>query len=48
MAQAKEHGGQAVRFIYENVVNGKEIPQTTFIPAAVMTPENWAELTGQE
>jgi L-arabinose transport system substrate-binding protein len=48
MAQAKEHGGQAVRFIYENVKNGKEIPAVTFIPAAVMTAENWAELTGQE
>jgi L-arabinose transport system substrate-binding protein len=48
MAQAKEHGGQAVRFIYENVTAGKPIPDVTFIPAAVMTMDNWAELTGQE
>ncbi len=48
MAQAKQHGGQAVQFIYDNVVSGKEIPQTTFIPAAVMTADNWKELTGQK
>jgi L-arabinose transport system substrate-binding protein len=48
MAQAKEHGGQAVRFIYENVTAGKPIPDVTFIPAAVMTADNWAELTGQK
>ena len=47
MAQAKGHGGTAVQFIYDYVVNGKEIPQLTFIPAAVMTADNWAELTGE-
>ena len=48
MAQAKEHGGQAVQFIYDSVKSGKEIPAVTFIPAAVMTADNWAELTGQK
>ncbi len=48
MAQAKGHGGTAVEFIYNYVANGEEIPQLTFIPAAVMTADNWAELTGQE
>ncbi len=47
MAQAKGHGGTAVEFIYNYVANGEEIPQLTFIPAAVMTADNWAELTGQ-
>ncbi len=47
-AQAKGHGGTAVQFIYDSVVNGKSIPDITFIPAAVMTADNWAELTGQE
>ncbi len=47
MAQAKGHGGTAVQFIYDSVVNGKPIPDVTFIPAAVMTADNWAELTGQ-
>ena len=48
MAQAKEHGGQAVQAIFDNVTAGKEIPAITFIPAAVMTKDNWAELTGQK
>ena len=48
MAQAKEHGGQAVQAIYDFVTTGKEIPAITFIPAAVMTADNWAELTGQK
>ena len=48
MAQAKGHGATAIQFIYDYVANGKEIPQTTFIPAAVMTPDNYKELTGQQ
>ncbi|MCO6452873.1 MAG: hypothetical protein J5I90_18970, partial [Caldilineales bacterium] len=46
MAQARGHGATAVEFIYENVVNGKPIPDITFIPAAVMTPDNYQELIG--
>ena len=46
MAQAKEHGGQAVQAIFDNVTAGKEIPAITFIPAAVMTKDNYKELTG--
>jgi L-arabinose transport system substrate-binding protein len=48
MAQAKGHGGTAIQEIYDFLTKGTPIPEITFIPAAVMTPENWAELTGQE
>jgi ABC-type sugar transport system substrate-binding protein len=46
MAQAKEHGATAVQAIYDFVTEGTAIPETTFIPAAVMTPDNYEELTG--
>jgi len=48
MAQAKGHGGTAVQEMYDFITKGTAIPQTTFIPAAVMTPDNWKELTGQK
>jgi L-arabinose transport system substrate-binding protein len=48
MAQAKSHGGTAIQEIHDFLTNGTAIPEITFIPAAVMTPENWQELTGQK
>jgi L-arabinose transport system substrate-binding protein len=46
-AQAKVHGATAVQEIYDFATKGTAIPQTTFIPASVMTPENYKQLTGQ-
>lgn len=46
MAMAKVHGGTAVQEIYDYLVNGTPIPEVTFVPAAVMTPDNWQELVG--
>jgi L-arabinose transport system substrate-binding protein len=47
MAQAKNHGGTAVQEIYDFLTKGTPIPETTFIPAAVMTPDNYAQLTAK-
>ena len=48
MAQAKGHGATSIQEIYDFLTQGTPIPDITFIDAAVMTPENWQELTGQE
>jgi len=47
MAMAATHGATAVQQIYDNLTAGAEIPEINFVPASVMTPENWAELTGE-
>jgi len=47
MAQAANHGSTAVQEIYDYLTAGTEIPAVNFIPASVMTPDNWAELTGE-
>ena len=46
LAQAAVHGATAVQEIYDFLTKGTPIPDVTFVPAAVMTPENWKELTG--
>jgi L-arabinose transport system substrate-binding protein len=47
MAQAAGHGATSIQEIYDFLTQGTPIPEITFIPAAVMTADNWQELTGQ-
>jgi len=47
LAQAYNHGAAAVQETYDYLTAGTEIPAVNFIPASVMTPDNWAELTGE-
>jgi L-arabinose transport system substrate-binding protein len=44
--RAAIHGETAIQLIHDFLVDGKEIPDRTIVPGAVITPENYKEVMG--